>query len=280
MCELFALNSNAPASAAFSFSGLAERGGRTGEHKDGWGMAFNDASGCRVFVDAGQACDAPLAEFLRRHPIPACTVLAHVRKATQGAVALANCHPFQRECFGRHWVFAHNGDLKDFRPRLDGSYLPVGGTDSELAFCWLLQQVRRAFPGGATPRWPRLAPVLARRLPALARHGVFNMLLSDGHALYAYGATRLVWLERQRPFGRARLLDGGLEIDFSATNHDTDRMALVATRPLTDNEPWKAFEPGDLRVFFEGRSVWRQATSDADDRRDEPALAAELQSAG
>jgi predicted glutamine amidotransferase len=121
MCELFALNSNAPASATFSFSGFSERGGRTGEHKDGWGMAFNDAAGCRVFVDAGRACDAPLAEFLRRHPIHACTVLAHVRKATQGAVELANCHPFQRECFGRHWLFGHNGDLKNFRPRLDGS---------------------------------------------------------------------------------------------------------------------------------------------------------------
>ena len=273
MCELFALNSNAPASASFSFRGFAGRGGRTGEHKDGWGMAFNDAAGCRVFLDTGQACDAPLAEFLCRHPIQACTVLAHVRKATRGAVELANCHPFQRECFGRHWLFCHNGDLKNFSPRLDGSYLPIGDTDSELAFCWLLQQLRRTFPGGTMPRWPRVAPALAQLLPALARHGVFNMLLSDGQALYAFGTTRLVWLQRQAPFGRARLLDGGLEIDLGATNSETDRMCLVATAPLTDSEPWKAFEAGELRVFFEGRSVWHQVASDPAGPRGEPALA-------
>jgi len=135
-----------------------------------------------------------------------------------------------------------------------------------------LQQLRRSYPGGTAPRWPRVAPLLARLLPELARHGVFNMLLSDGQALYAYGTTRLVWLQRQRPFGRARLLDSGLEIDFGATNGETDRMALVATAPLTEDEPWQAFEAGELRVFCEGRSVWRLA-ADGADVGGEPALA-------
>jgi glutamine amidotransferase len=38
-------------------------------------------------------------------PIP--TVLAHLRRATVGRVALENTHPF---CHGS-WVFAHNGTL-------------------------------------------------------------------------------------------------------------------------------------------------------------------------
>jgi glutamine phosphoribosylpyrophosphate amidotransferase len=41
-------------------------------------------------------------------------VIAHIRKATQGGVALENTHPFQRELWGRYWVFAHNGDLKEY----------------------------------------------------------------------------------------------------------------------------------------------------------------------
>ena len=36
-------------------------------------------------------------------------------------------------------VAAHNGDLKAYAPVLDGPYRPVGSTDSELAFCDLLQ---------------------------------------------------------------------------------------------------------------------------------------------
>ncbi len=138
MCELLAFNGNVPLAGTFSFTGLSARGGQTGDHADGFGMAFHDGDGCRVFIDTGRACDAPLAELLRQHPLRSRTVLAHVRKATQGAVALANCHPFQREWLGRHGLFCHNGDLADFRPPLDGGTLPVGRTDSEWAFCWLL----------------------------------------------------------------------------------------------------------------------------------------------
>lgn len=255
MCELFALNGNVATAATFSFSGFSRRGGATGHHVDGWGMAFHDGDGCRVFIDAGRACDAPLADFLRAHPIRARTVLAHVRKATQGVVSLANCHPFQREWRGRHWLFCHNGDLKDFQPPLDGSVLPVGQTDSERAFCWLMQQLRRRFDTGPAPGWAQLAPVLAELLPTLCAHGVFNMLLSDGHTLYAHASTRLAWLQRQHPFVPTRLLDCDLEVDLAAANAPGDRMVLVATAALTHDEPWQTFAPGELRVFEQGRCV-------------------------
>ena len=56
-----------------------------------------------------------------------------------------------RELWGRYWIFAHNGNLTDFAPELDGSFVPVGLTDSERAFCWLLQRLRQRF-GSTTPR--------------------------------------------------------------------------------------------------------------------------------
>jgi glutamine amidotransferase len=275
MCELFALNSNVPTAATFSFSGFSARGGATGEHVDGWGMAFHDEDdGCRVFIDAGRACDAPLADFLRRHPLRARTVLGHVRKATQGAVALANCHPFQREWLGRSWLFCHNGDLKGYRLPLHGGHQPVGQTDSEWAFCWLLQELRQRFAGQAAPGWPQLAPVLAELVAQVRRHGCFNMLLSDGSALYAHACTRLAWLERQHPFRRARLVDCDLEIDLATANAPGDRMAVLATAPLTAGEDWQSFQPGELRVFAGGRSVWHQVPSAAAGHRSADAAVA------
>jgi len=101
MCELLALNSNVPTAMTFSFTGFSARGGGTGHHADGYGLAFHDGKDCRVFVDAAPAHDAALASFLRSHPIRARTVLAHIRKATQGPVRLSNCHPFVREWNGR-----------------------------------------------------------------------------------------------------------------------------------------------------------------------------------
>ena len=45
MCQLFALNSNTPSAATFSFTGLSARGGATGDHVDGFGLAFLSAAG-------------------------------------------------------------------------------------------------------------------------------------------------------------------------------------------------------------------------------------------
>jgi len=261
MCQLFALSCNAPSAVTFSFTGLSARGGHTGEHADGYGLAFHDDKVCRHFIDDGRASDSALADFLRRHPIRARMVLAHIRKATQGAVQLSNCHPFVREWQGRHWSFCHNGDLKDFHPRLTGSHLPVGETDSERAFCWMLQELRRRFRGRRAPGWQDLAPVIADLADHIARHGRFNFLLSDGQAIYAHASTRLFWLRREHPFPTAHLVDHDIALDLSVANGPDDRMVLVATEPLTRNEAWTPFGSGELQVFVAGGPVWRRAAS-------------------
>ena len=260
MCQLFALNCNVPCTVTFSFTGFSARGGATGEHCDGFGLAFLDNGGCRVVIDDARASDSALAEFLRHHPIRARTVLGHLRKATQGPVQLSNCHPFVREWRGRHWSFCHNGDLASFQPPLNGTHRPVGSTDSERAFCWILQTLQRRLRTRSAPSWEQLAPILAELADRISDFGRFNFLLSDGRALYAHASTRLYWLTRQHPFPTAQLVDHDLTLDLGRLNGVDDRMALVATEPLTRNEPWRAFEPGEMRVFVDGAPVWRCET--------------------
>src|SRR6195952_1182219 len=141
MCQLLGLNGNVPTDIVFSFTGFSTR---AEEHKDGFGNAFFEGAGGRVFVAAQRARTPPVADMIRRFPIRSDNIVAHIRKATQGRVALENTHPFQRELWGRYWVFAHNGDLRGFAPRLHGAFRPVGGTDSERAFCWLMQELAKA----------------------------------------------------------------------------------------------------------------------------------------
>jgi len=45
MCELLGMSANVPTDICFSFKGLRERGGKTGPHKDGWGVAFYQGKG-------------------------------------------------------------------------------------------------------------------------------------------------------------------------------------------------------------------------------------------
>jgi glutamine amidotransferase len=247
MCQLLGMNANTPTDVMFSFTGLATR---ADEHKDGFGIGFFEGRGARLFVDAKSARESPVAELVKTWPIHSHNVIAHIRKATQGVVALENTHPFARELWGRTWVFAHNGDLKDFRPRLHGHFRPVGDTDSEHAFCWLMQELAKAHAG--VPAVAELGCTLRELLPQLHRHGSFNMLLSNGQALWAHGSTKLHWLLRQHPFQTAALRDEDLQVNFARHTTPQDRVAIVATEPLTADEAWTAFAPGELKVFVDG----------------------------
>jgi glutamine amidotransferase len=231
----------------FSFTGFATR---AQEHKDGFGIAFFEDKGVRLFVDTSSARESPVAEMVRAYPIKSRNILAHIRKATQGPVALENTHPFVRELWGRYWVFAHNGDLKSYMPRLHGAFRPVGTTDSERAFCWLMQELAKSH--ASVPGIAELSVTLAELLGKIAVHGVFNAMLSNGQALWAYCSTHLHHIVRRHPFARASLQDEDVTVDFADQTSPRDRVAVVVTEPLTKDEQWVAFAPGEMRVFVDG----------------------------
>ncbi len=148
-------------------------------------------------------------------------------------------------------MFAHNGDLKNYHPRLHGAFRPVGDTDSERAFCWLLQEMAKSH--ASLPSAQELTRTLRELVPQVAQHGTFNFLLSNGEALWAHGTTKLHYLVRQYPFAQARLQDADITMDFAQIAQRDDRVALIATEPLTSNEPWTAFQSGELKVFAQGQ---------------------------
>ena len=265
------MNCNVPTDIVFSFTGFAKRGGHTDTHHDGWGIAFFEGAGVRHFVDHQAAVASPVAELIKRYPIKSTNVIAHIRKATQGQVALENCHPFVRELWGRYWVFAHNGNLLNFSPVLDGAFRPVGTTDSELAFCYLLQQLRARF-GDSAPALPALRCALAELVQQIAVHGTFNMMLSDGSALFAHCSTDLYYVVRQYPFVAARLSDDDISVDFAQVTTPRDRVAVIVTKPLTNNETWIRFDPAELKVFVDGLPLSVDADQTSGQVGREPAL--------
>jgi glutamine amidotransferase len=288
------MNCATPTDVTFSFTGFAKRGGVTDHHADGWGIAFFEDKACRLFIDHQSSATSPIAELVKRYPIKSRNTIAHIRKATQGRILLENCHPFQRELWGRHWIFAHNGDLQreplpdlseegmaeqsaardpaateasastptlavqptQFKPALSGVFQPVGNTDSEYAFCAILQGLRERFPD-AQPELPVLFKAIEELTREVSRHGVFNFLLSNGQALFAHCSTHLYYLVRQWPFSTAHLIDEDMTVDFANYTTPEDRVAVIATQPLTDNEVWTRLEPGDLVMFQDGEAAGR-----------------------
>lgn len=94
----------------------------------------------------------------------------------------------------------------------------------------------------------------------VAPHGEFNYLLSNGDRLFAHASTRLSYIVREAPFSEAHLRDQDVTVDFSTETTPDDRVAVIATLPLTDNETWQAMAAGSLWCFEEGKPVEHRAT--------------------
>jgi glutamine amidotransferase len=116
-------------------------------HPDGWGVAYYVANAPHVIKGASAAVSDKLFAHVSGI-VTSETVLAHLRKATQGDLSTINTHPFQ---YGS-WVFAHNGNIAGFtevRPELLARISPVlrrfilGTTDSELLFYLILDKMAR-----------------------------------------------------------------------------------------------------------------------------------------
>ncbi|SUC39563.1 putative glutamine amidotransferase [Pasteurella canis] len=94
------------------------------------------------FRDNNAAHSSPIADCVKQYHIKSLNVIAHIRKATQGEVNIENTHPFIRELWGQNWVFAHNGNLTTKFDLNNSLYQPIGSTDSEAAFCYMVSELK------------------------------------------------------------------------------------------------------------------------------------------
>jgi len=283
-CQLLGMNCATPTDFTFSLKGFCKRGGETDIHSDGWGVAFYEGRGIRQFHDSSPACSSPMANFLGSNPIRTYNMMSHLRYATVGEVELSNVHPFCREMWGINFAFAMNGDIPmfkrdpnaklealmqngDSRCKDQRYYHTVGETDSEAAFCAILNALRVQFQ-----TLPSL-PVLKNALHELCNEiitedpeaTIMNFLLTcgpDNLWVYSWPGSRpgskvwngLHYTTRDYPFATTQLCDLDLEVDFSSTNSIGDCVSVIATKPLTENEEWIELKRGELIVFDQGRA--------------------------
>jgi len=265
MCELFAMCSRRPADVTISLEALASHGSPAGPAPDGWGVAYYDERDIRLIKEADPASDSACVRLIEEKHLASSLVIAHIRKASEGAIKLSNSQPFARELGGRMHVFAHNGDVpgvfEDPRFGLDWFH-PVGDTDSEHAFCALLARL--------TPLWSEGVPTTEDRIDAVTRFasdlrelGAANFLYSDAQLLIAHSHVRrwppddrlrppgLHVLRRSSPVAPPILDSPGVCVESA---HEEQRVTLVASVPLSD-EPWIPLGEGEVRVFEAGAAV-------------------------
>ena len=92
---------------------------------------------------------------------------------------------------------------------------------------------------------------------AYAREGVFNLLLSNGDWLFTYCTTKMASITRRAPFGPARLKDTDVTVDFEAETTPNDIVSVIVTEPLTTDETWDIYQPGEWRLWHKGEVIMK-----------------------
>jgi predicted glutamine amidotransferase len=247
VCRFFGLRASDPTSVACclvrapnSLMAQSRQDLQGFENADGWGIAAYDEDGLKSLRDASPA---HLGDDFRSAAarLRARTILAHVRRATVGAMVAENTHPFTHGDV----AFVHNGTVpyfEDIRPSMlaamTGGHRAAirGATDSEHLFHLILSACEHE------PERPLLDVVRetllcvlrwCRAIGPYPRLGL-NVLLTDGERMVGSRWQRtLSWLER-------RTLS---DCEVCGLHHaDCDplsyRALVIASEPIT-NEAWQ-----------------------------------------
>lgn len=265
MCELFCLSSRKPTRATFSLKAFADRGGLDGRNVDGWGIAFYDGRDARLYKEPEPARDSAWLDFIQHRRISTRLLISHIRRAIHGSITLTNTQPFAREVGGRTHVFAHNGYLLGIEEKFGRSnqyFRPIGETDSERAFCLLLEAVARLWAEGNPPSLAARLAVVSEFASVLRPLGPANFLYTDGEFLFAHGHRRTqsngaitppgLWcLHRDCIVDTDALAPAGVSI---VTDTGAQQLTLLASVPLS-GEAWRQLNEGEIVVVANGQIV-------------------------
>jgi glutamine amidotransferase len=116
---------------------------------------------------------------------------------------------------------------------------------------------------GAQPSAPAL-PIIEKWAVEVACFGVFNFLLSDTRYPYAHRSTYLFYASRACASQTEWLKNEEMTVRLAQGSNGSQRVAAVATEPLTADEEWKALPEARVATFPAGRKnllSWFRAAS-------------------
>ena len=261
MCRLFGFRSVIPSQVhqsllqADNALGLQSR-----NHPDGWGVAHY-IDGAPHLIRSSQTAISDNLFHRVSGVVASETVLAHVRKATQGVKSVLNCHPFQ---YGR-WVFAHNGDISNFEAcresllRLISPHLRrfvLGDTDSEVIFHLFLSELSRYGPLGRPLGIDAVMDAMEETVRLVREIGdtamvekpaLLTLMATNGTTLVAtQGGKELYWSTyKQRCGDRDSCSYFSPECEAPSATGFVNHL-ILSSEPLSGENIWFAMAPGEM----------------------------------
>ena len=263
MCDLLGLSFNVPITAKISLDVFQQRGQA---NPDGWGLAFYKDDRLQIIKEAHSASNSSLYDFMEKYTHSQ-TIISHVRRSTRGIPSYLNTHPFYRrlktDSIDREFAFAHNGTLTQVEKLRFEKYKPIGETDSERAFCHILDVLSEC----ETISWTEPDfEVIENTLREISDgKNTLNCIFSDGSYLFCYSDENdhnngLRFTKQIAPFGSIELVThedrlGSVDLRSEIPSALDQSGYLISTRILTEGE-WTEFRNGELIVFKHGQIVY------------------------
>ncbi|MEZ6143160.1 MAG: class II glutamine amidotransferase [Zavarzinella sp.] len=234
-----------------------------GTHTLGWGLAWypGDARAARVAKDPTAHDDVGMQQIMSEWESFRSTVyFCKVQGAAKGYTH-NETQPFTRSFAGKDWLFMHNGDLDKIslmQLHTDKSRFlePLGRTDSELAFLYLLSQIGQINVGSLSSVNHESLSGWFERLDPL---GSADLCLTDGVTVVCFLGTRTeraMYYTRIQPPKRENYFES-VAATFSLEDpRDTYRTALVFSSIPFDHGRWVPMQPGQLIIARRGAIVW------------------------
>jgi len=266
MCDLLGLSFNIPITAKISLDIFQQRGR---VNPDGWGLAFYKDDRLQIIKEANSATKSNLFDFMEKYTHSK-TIISHVRRSTRGIPSYLNTHPFYRrlrtKSMDREFAFAHNGTLTEVEKLRFKKYTPVGETDSEQAFCHILDILSEF----ESTTWTEYDFEVIEKVLREINDGTntLNCIFSDGSHLFCYSDENdynngLRFTKQFAPFGSVELVAdddrlGSVELRSEIPSAIDQSGYLISTRILSSGK-WTEFCEGELIVFKDGHIVYPES---------------------
>jgi glutamine amidotransferase len=259
MCRLFGFRSIIPSQVHRSLLAAENALGiQSNQHPDGWGVAFYVDGAPHVTRSPTTALGDALFHRLSG-VVSSETVLAHVRKATQGSSTIFNCHPFQ---YGR-WVFAHNGDIPNFEAKREALLTRVsprfrrfilGETDSEVLFFVFLSALEASGPLADDRDVDSISNALREAINSARElcdtdgtRALLTVVATNGQSLVAAHGGKELYFSTYKTRCSDRGTCSSLSVACEAPSH-TGRVNhfIVSSEPLQGENVWEPLAAGDV----------------------------------
>jgi glutamine amidotransferase len=131
---------------------------------------------------------------------------------------------------------------------------PMGDTDSETAFCVILEEIRKY---GRLPSDKDLAITILKTAKELSKQGGLNFLISNGEMLHAfYSGYKSMFYTTIRPPFEDKIIGQNDQLKILLKTRDIQTpISIIATEPFFDEFDWKEFEVGTLYSFKNGQRM-------------------------